>query len=232
MLKDEIVLLDLFSGIGGFARGFNEAGFKISTHYFSEIDKYAVANYKYNFPDAVNLGNIEKIKGKKIERPDVIAFGSPCQDISLAGKQKGLKGKRSHLFFEAVRLISEAKPRVFVFENVKALLFSNEGKDFETVLQEFANIGLYELQWQLLNTSWFLPQNRERLYIVGHLREESRPEIFPFVKSSAVSQTGGEARKVSENITTAITSNYHKGVHGRGETYIQTRISKRHTGRG
>src|SRR5581483_125293 len=99
MPSDEIVLLDLFSGIGGFARGFMEAGFKIARQYFSEIDEYAIANYKYNFPDAVNYGNTKEIKGKQIERPDVIAFGSPCQDISTAGKKKGLKGKRSNLFF-------------------------------------------------------------------------------------------------------------------------------------
>ena len=153
-MKKEINLLDLFSGTGGFARGLLASGFIIKNHQFSEIDKYSIANYQYNFKNAKNLGDITKIKGKQIQKPDIITFGSPCQDISIAGKFKGLKGKRSGLFFEAIRIINECRPEVFVFENVKGLFSSNKGKDFEIVLQTIADLGLYECQWQLLNTCW------------------------------------------------------------------------------
>jgi DNA (cytosine-5)-methyltransferase 1 len=219
-----MVLLDLFSGTGGFPLGLIKAGFQITTHYFSEIDPHAIANYSYNFPDAIYAGAVEKIQAKKIKRPDLITFGFPCQDLSAAGRHNGLSGKRSGLFFQAIRLIRELKPSAFIFENVKGLLFSNQGKDFETVLKEIANLGLYDCQWQLLNTSWFLPQNRERIYFVGCLREKGSPKIFPFTESDFLSEKGRKkTRQESENITTALTSNYSKGVHARGETYIGTR---------
>ena len=177
----QITLIDLFAGAGGFAKGFLEAGFTFSKHYFSEKDKWAIANYKYQFPKAEYIGTVEEVTQAKIkERPDVITFGSPCQDLSVAGKGAGLKkGSRSSLFFEAVRIINEFQPHYFVFENVKGLFSSNEGKDFEVVLQAFADLGVYDLQWQLVDTSWFLPQSRERIYIVGHHRKASIPQIFP-----------------------------------------------------
>ena len=176
-------LLDLFSGIGGFPLGLKQAGFKFEKHYFSEIDKYAIANYQYNFKKAIHVGAVEEITSKSVERPDIITFGSPCQDLSLAGQRRGLKGDKSKLFFEAVRIIDELKPPLFIFENVKGLFSSNQGKDFEIVLRSFANLGIYDIQWQLLNTSWFLPQNRERIYLVGSLRGQARPKIFPIGES-------------------------------------------------
>lgn len=174
--------LDLFSGIGGFAKGFLDAGFKFDKHYFSEIDKHAIANYKHNFPNAELTGAIQDVSGRNIGRPNLITFGFPCQDLSIAGKRKGLTGKRSGLYHEALRLINETKPDIFIFENVEGLLSSNEGKDFEIVLQTISDIGLYECEWQLLNSSWFLPQNRERIYFAGHLRGKSRPKIFPIIR--------------------------------------------------
>jgi len=175
------IYLDLFSGIGGFAKGFDMAGFTFDKHYFSEIDKNAIANYKYNFKNAKYAGDIRTIStGKITDRPNLITFGFPCQDLSVAGKGKGLSGARSGLFYEAVRLIKEFKPDIFIFENVKGLLSSNKGKDFELVLRTIADIGLYECEWQLLNTAWLLPQNRERVYFVGHLAGRSKPRVFPF----------------------------------------------------
>lgn len=177
-MKD-LVLLDLFSGIGGFPKGLMDAGFTFRKHYFSEIDKYAIGNYQYNFKEATHVGAVEEIKKGNLEKPDLVTFGSPCQDLSIAGKRQGIKGKKSRLFFEAVRIIDELQPRLFVFENVKGLFSSNQDKDFEVVLRAFANLGIYDLQWQLLNTSWFLPQNRERVYLVGSLRNQPRPQVFP-----------------------------------------------------
>ncbi len=180
-MKKTINYLDLFSGLGAFAKGLLDAGFKFKNHYFSEIDKYAIANYKYNFKNAHYVGQIEKVKDTEIQKPDIVTFGSPCQDISHAGKRKGIFGKRSKLFFEAVKIIDRFRPKVFVFENVKALLFNNKGKDFEVVLRAIANLGLYECQWQLINTAWLLPQNRERLFLVGSLAGESVQGIFPLL---------------------------------------------------
>ena len=162
--------LDLFSGIGGFHLGFEKAGYKVNS-YFSEINKHAVAVYKHQFKDSTYVGSVNDVRGGELPRIDLITFGSPCQDFSLAGKRKGMEGERSSLILEAIRLIHECRPRVFIWENVKGTFSSNDGADFAAILQEFANIGGYRLEWQLLNTSWFLPQNRERIYLVGHLAE-------------------------------------------------------------
>ena len=159
--------LDLFSGIGGFHLGFERAGYEI-TSYFSEIDKHAVAVYKHQFPTSTYVGSVTNVRGADLPRINLITFGSPCQDFSLAGKRKGMEGQRSSLVLEAIRLISECRPSVFVWENVKGTFSSNDGADFWAIIQAFANIGGYRLEWQLLNTSWFLPQNRERIYLVGY----------------------------------------------------------------
>lgn len=198
MGKKEIIYLDLFSGVGGFAKGFTDAGMNIKKHYFSEIDKHAIAVYKYNFKNAHYAGDVKSISRTTIaERPNIISFGFPCQDLSVAGKGEGLAGARSGLFFEAIRIVKEFRPEVFVFENVKGLLSSNNGKDFETVLRTIADIGLYECEWQLVNTAWVLPQNRERIYFVGHLRGHSKPGIFPFRKGD--SEFSKQQRHITES---------------------------------
>ncbi|MBL6445690.1 DNA (cytosine-5-)-methyltransferase [Fulvivirga sp. 29W222] len=199
-----LTLLELFAGTGGFALGLARAGFHFSTHYFSEIDEKAIANYKYNFKQAIPLGNVTNIDAKKIKRPDILTFGSPCQDLSVAGKRNGLKGSKSRLFFEAVRVIRESRPRIFIFENVKGLLFSNGGKDFEIVLRTLADIGLYDVQWQLLNTAWFLPQNRERVYLVGSLRGEPAPQVFPIGDHCQTDCKRNEKTLIQANIAPTI----------------------------
>jgi len=177
-MKD-IILLDLFSGIGGFSKGIQEAGFNIKKHYFSEIDKHAIAVYKYNFKNSIYAGPVKFIQSGAIERPDIITFGSPCQDFSLAGKRRGMEGESSSLILHAIRLITELRPSVFIWENVKGAFSSNNSEDFWAIIQAFTNIGGYRLEWQLLNTVWFLPQNRERIYLVGHLDGRSEPRVFP-----------------------------------------------------
>ena len=175
----DIVLLDLFSGIGGFSLGLSQAGFNITNHYYSEIDKHAIAIYKYQFKNSEYVGSVTTLDGRSITRPNIITFGSPCQDFSVAGRRAGMAGERSSLIGEAIRLIAECQPDIFIWENVKGVFSSNDGADFWAVIQAFANIGGYRLEWQLLNTSWFLPQNRERIYLIGHLTERSRGLIFP-----------------------------------------------------
>jgi DNA (cytosine-5)-methyltransferase 1 len=175
--------LDLFSGIGGFHLGFEKAGYKV-TSYFSEIDKHAVAVYKNKFKNSNYVGSVTDVRGADLPKIDLITFGSPCQDFSLAGKRKGMDGDRSSLILEAIRLIGECRPRVFIWENVKGTFSSNSGEDFSAIIQAFANIGGYRLEWQLLNTSWFLPQNRERIYLVGYSTEPKRDwrGVFPVGK--------------------------------------------------
>ena len=172
-------IIDLFSGIGGFALGFQHAGFHFTEHYFSEIDKHAIANYKHNFPNAKYIGDITTIQPADIAGADIITFGSPCQDFSLAGRREGLKGNKSSLIKKAIALIAHVRPSVFIWENVKGAFSSNARADFWAILQAFANIGGYRLEWQLLNTSWLLPQNRERIYLVGHLAGRSESGVFP-----------------------------------------------------
>jgi len=174
-----INLLDLFSGIGGFHLGLEQAGFEFDWVGFSEIDKYAKQTYKKNFPNSKDLGDVRAIQHQDLPKIDIITFGSPCQDFSIAGKRAGLDGSRSSLIGEAIRLIADCKPHFFIWENVKGTFSSNNGADFWAIIQAFTDIGGYRLEWQLLNTRWFLPQNRERIYLVGYLGEGSRSKIFP-----------------------------------------------------
>jgi len=186
MNRKGIVHLDLFSGTGGFALGLKQAGYEVRKHYFSEIDKHAIANYRHNFKEAEYVGSVTDVRGRDLERPNIITFGSPCQDFSLAGKRKGMEGERSSLILHAIRLITECKPDVFIWENVKGTFSSNNGADFWAIIQAFANIGGYRLEWQLLNTAWVLPQNRERIYLVGHLGNGGGRNVFPFGEDDSV----------------------------------------------
>jgi DNA (cytosine-5)-methyltransferase 1 len=208
----KIRVLDLFSGIGGFHLGLTRAGFEVES-YFSEIDKYAIDVYSNNFKDATYVGSVTDVRGADLTRIDAITFGSPCQDFSLTGKRKGLGGDRSSLIGEAIRLISECRPRFFIWENVKGTFSSNDGADFWAIIQAFTNIGGYRLEWQLLNTKWFLPQNRERIYLVGYIGDGSRGQVFPI----------GETAKHSWDIVSVIQINNSKES-GEKQPYQQNRI--------
>ena len=176
----KINVLDLFSGIGGFHLGLEKAGYKVKS-YFSEIDKHAIAVYKNNFKNSTYVGSVTDVRGTQLPKINVITFGSPCQDFSVAGNRKGMGGQRSSLILEAIRLIDECRPRVFIWENVKGTFSSNSGEDFASILQAFTNIGGYRLEWQLCNTAWVLPQNRERVYLVGYSTKTKRDwkGVFP-----------------------------------------------------
>jgi len=179
--------LDLFSGIGGFHLGFEKAGYKVNS-FFSEIDKHSIAVYKNKFKNSKYVGSVQNVRGSDLPKIDLLSFGSPCVDFSVAGKREGLGGKKSSLILEAFRLIGECRPRVFIWENVKGTFSSNSGEDFASILQSFANIGGYRLEWQLLNTSWFprTPQNRERIYLVGYSTKTKRSwrGVFPIGEES------------------------------------------------
>lgn len=184
-----ITFLDLFSGIGGFRAGLEQVGFKCVGHV--ELDKHANNSYKAMFDvkeDEYFAEDIRAIRPEELPECDLWTAGFPCQDISIAGSQRGLEGRRSGLFFEIIRLLkgrtSANKPRWLLFENVKNLLSVNQGEDFTTVLMEISEVG-YDIEWQLLNSKDFgVPQNRKRIYIVGYLRGRCASKIFSIGRSN------------------------------------------------
>lgn len=205
--------MDLFSGIGGFALGLKQARIEFEEHWFSEIDKNAINIYKKHFPNAKELGDVRAIRDFSGIKADIITFGFPCQDLSVAGKRRGLAGDRSGLFFEAMRIIRELKPQYFIFENVKGLLTNNGGADYVRCLREIADIGLYECEWQLVNTSWVLPQNRERIYFVGYIGGKSRSQIFPIEKQGKqnTQRNNGEVKQLLNIVNSGNWENPQRG---------------------
>lgn len=221
--KNQIKILELFSGIGGFSKGFLDADYKFSEHYFSEVDKYAIANYKYNFKNSIYVGDVRKINGNKFKGIDVITFGSPCQDFSIAGKRTGLEGDRSSLIREAIRIVAEARPRIFIWENVKGTFSSNARKDFWAILQAFTNIRGYRFEWQLLNTKWFLPQNRERIYFIGFSTKTrgSKFGIFPFTENDFIPYCKVNSKKRQIQATNHSTTINPQNGSRASDTFIQ-----------
>ncbi|OLS02574.1 DNA (cytosine-5-)-methyltransferase [Tissierella creatinophila] len=186
--------IDLCAGIGGFRLGLELAGHKCVG--FCEIDKYAVKSYKamHDTEGEWYRDDITKLKSEEIPYADIWTFGFPCQDISVAGKQKGLRGERSGIYFSIIDLIKgkeeKDKPTYLLIENVKNLLSINGGFDFTTVLSELDQAG-YDAMWQVLNSKDFgVPQNRERVFIIANLRSRGRREILPIggENSAAIKQ--------------------------------------------
>lgn len=176
MGKKTLKHLDLFSGYGGFTIPASKYG--IETINFSEIDKYATAVLEYRFPNIRNLGDITKIKPEDLPDVDIITGGSPCQDLSVAGKGAGLDGGRSGLFFCFINLIKEKQPMYFIWENVKGAFSSSKGWDFARVQIEMEQAG-YDVWWQLINAKDFgVPQNRERIFAIGIRKGSGREILF------------------------------------------------------
>jgi len=158
---------------------------------FSEIDKYASAVLKHRWPNIKNYGDITKIDWSKVPDFDLLTGGSPCQDLSIAGKRAGLEGNRSGLFYEYMRAVREKQPKYFIWENVKGALSSNKGFDFAAVLNEMAEAG-YSLWWQVLNAKDFgVPQNRERIFVVGFRDGSPREILFESKNDRLFSEEGG-----------------------------------------
>lgn len=175
--------IDFFSGIGGFHSGLEKAGMECIG--WCEFDRFAQASYRAIY-DTDNLwfgSDVTKVKGKDLPKADLWTFGFPCQDVSIAGKQKGLKeGTRSGLFYEIMRLIDECeenKPKWLVCENVKNLLSIDGGTGFLNVIGEMAERG-YSIEWKVYNSkNYGVPQNRERVYIVGYYGNRSTRNLLP-----------------------------------------------------
>ena len=142
---NKITLGSLFDGSGGFPLAARNLG--MEPIWASEIEPFPVLVTRKNFPEMKHLGSITQLKGNLIEPVDVITFGSPCQDLSLAGKREGLRGKRSNLFYEAIRLVKEMRgktngeyPKFIIWENVCGAFTSNKGEDFRCVLEFISKI--------------------------------------------------------------------------------------------
>ena len=175
--------LDLFAGIGGFRLGMEAAGHECVG--FCEIDKFARESYKaiHDTKGEIELHDITAVSDdtvRGIGRVDVICGGFPCQAFSVAGKLQGFEDNRGTLFFEIARFASILRPRLLFLENVKGLLNHDGGNTFETIIATLDELG-YDAEWQVLNSKNFgVPQNRERVFIIGHLRGECTRGVFPF----------------------------------------------------
>jgi len=157
---------------------------------FSELDKHASAVLRYRFPNVKNYGDITQIDWSTVPDFDLLTGGSPCQDFSIAGKRAGLDGQRSGLFREYVRALQEKKPKHFIWENVKGVLSSRGGWDFANILSALAEEG-YSLQWQVLNAKDFgVPQNRERVFVIGTRTGSPREVFFERENSASNSNCG------------------------------------------
>ena len=178
-----LTFIDFFAGIGGFRHGLELAGMQCAG--FCEKDKYAVRSYRsmYDTEGEWYGEDITALCPDDIPPADIWTAGSPCQNLSVAGKRTGLHGDRSGLFFDFIDLLKgkaeEDKPRWVILENVKGLLSSHAGWDFFEYLDELAGAG-YDVEWQVFNSrDYGVPQNRERVYTVGHLRGRSGRKILP-----------------------------------------------------
>ena len=238
----------LFSGIGGFEYGFEQAlqnnvclqrgeyktensgcqqNSRLEPEWterlgcvgFSEIDKYATQIYKKHFPNHKEYGNVSNIKWSDVPNFEILCGGFPCQSFSIAGKRGGFLDTRGTLFFEIAKAAQEKQPRLLLLENVKGLLSHDKGRTFGTILNTLDELG-YDLQWQVLNSKNFgVPQNRERVFIIGHLRTTSRPQVFPLQKTNEI-YSGNSDRKIAK----CLDSNYHKGWLDHGQRTMLTEM--------
>ena len=240
MVKIETLnVLELFGGIGAIRKALIRQKIPHKVIDYVEIDKNCVKSYNALYNADFKPKSIIGYNPPK-QRIDLLMHGSPCQDFSRAGlKQGGERGSgtRSSLLFETIRIIEEMamRPKIVIWENVKGAFSSNAGADFWAILQALAHIGGYRLEFQLLNTSWVLPQNRERIYLIGHLAGRSQPGVFPIGKNDKLlDRKAREKDRKSTSIKTSlartITSRYHKM--GSNDTYIIPKKAATLTGGG
>jgi DNA (cytosine-5)-methyltransferase 1 len=177
-------ILSTFTGIGGFELGIEKALGKDNVDFvgFSEILPSAIAVYRYHWPEHTNRGDITKIDAATLPDFDLLVGGFPCQSFSCAGARRGFEDTRGTLFFDVARILKEKRPSMVLLENVKGLLYHDEGRTFKTILGALDELG-YDVQWCVFNSKYFgVPQNRNRIYIAGHFRGKSIPKIYHSLK--------------------------------------------------
>ena len=175
-------LLSLFTGIGAFEKALERLNIDYELVGFSEIDKFAIKSYCaiHNVSENKNLGDITKINIDKIPDFDLLTWGFPCQDISIAGRMEGIKkGTRSGLYYEGYKILKAKRPGISIIENVKNLTSKRFKEQFETILKDIEELG-YNNYWQVLNAkNYSVPQNRERIFIVS-IRKDIDKNNFVF----------------------------------------------------
>ncbi|MDU5942758.1 MAG: DNA (cytosine-5-)-methyltransferase [Negativicoccus succinicivorans] len=224
----QLTFIDLFAGIGGMRLGHEWASMKCVG--FCEFDKFAVKSYRaiHDTEGEWYGEDITKVRGAEVPHADVWRFGFPCQDISVAGKQRGLDGERSGLFYEVMRLIGEKgddKPEWLIIENVRNLLSIDTGRGFVEVLNQMAAHG-YDARWETLNSKDFgVPQDRKRAFIVGRLRKRSGREVLSQSKNGGLSHSKNDANKGRPQA--AVCSTIDTGVANRADgTFIARKINQ------
>lgn len=216
-----MTFLDVFSGIGGFRLGLERSGHECVGHV--EIDKFA--NISYNaihrpseeefFHDDITTLSDESIRGLRSRGIDILCGGFPCQAFSIAGARRGFEDTRGTLFFDIARMARILRPKYLFLENVKGLLNHNNGDTFETILRALDELG-YDAEWSCLNSKDFgVPQNRERVFIIGHLRGERTRKVFPITSSD------GENYRIQEQAVNTITTRTGEGK-GSGSYVIES----------
>jgi DNA-cytosine methyltransferase len=185
----------LFAGVGGFDLGFEQAGFDCK--FQVEWDDNCQQTLAHHWPNVPRWGDVSEVNGADLPPVDVITYGFPCQDLSVAGKRAGLDGERSNLFFEAVRIIQEMRqatnglyPTFAVAENVAGLLNADKGDAMARVLDTLAEAGALVIEWCLLDAQWFgVPQRRRRVFVTACFdpatADRCPDQIFPVAKSGA-----------------------------------------------
>lgn len=220
-MNDKIKVLDLFGGIGGFRLGLEKASDRFEIVEYVEKDEYAVKSYNNIFGENHDTKDATELKAEELPDFDVLCAGFPCQSFSIAGKRGGFEDTRGTLFFEIARIAKRKLPKILLLENVKGLLNHANGKTFNTILQTLHELG-YSIEWQVLNSKYHgVPQNRERVFIIGHLGEKPERKIFPFRRederdsgeNGGIRELNAEGLNVTgDGASYCIDSNYFKGT--------------------
>ena len=237
--------IDFFAGVGGFTRGLELSNHECIGHCefdkFAEASYRSM--HTITEEQRTRLGELDKKKRQKeilkseylnrewyandvravraanMPVADCWTFGAPCQDFSIAGRRAGLEGERSSLVREIFRILEETeetnKPEWLIYENVKGMLSAGRGLDFLSILAEMDRLG-YDAEWQIVNSRWYVPQNRERVYVVGHYRGRSRCQVFPIKGDGGENSTrqligGAQAHRVYDSNGIACTQNAQAG---------------------
>lgn len=246
-VKTTLTLGSLFDGSGGFPLAGIVCGIK--PIWASEVEPFLIRVTQKNLPQIKHLGDIKDIDGGEIEPVDIITFGSPCQDLSIAGKRAGLEGKKSNLFYEAIRVVKEMRsktndkyPKYLLWENVPGAFSSNKGEDFRCVLEEITRIKNHTIElprpkkwekagtivgddfsisWRVLDAKYFgVPQRRRRIFLVANLNGGSSGEIL-FEQKSLSGNTSQSSEKGKGN-TKTIKGSFNKTIclNDRGGEYM------------
>lgn len=197
--------ISLFAGVGGFDLALERLGHECV--YANDIDKYCKIIYDKRFTTKLDCRSIRDVREEEIPAHDLLCGGFPCQSFSIAGKRRGFEDTRGTLFYDIARIARYHKPRILFLENVKGLLSHDQGRTFKIIIATLTELG-YDCQWQVLNSKNFgVPQNRERVFIVGHIRGTRRPQVFPIEKTNKK-----DTRIIGQDVAYTIDANYHKGT--------------------